>query len=82
MDRYINELGSSSRKPREVKSKLDGYKEIVIDKVDTFGANSMAIFKFIQKKGYTGGYQTVNSFVNAHKKAEVKKATIRFDTNP
>lgn len=82
VDKYINKSGDLSRKSREVKSKLDAYKEIVIDKVDNYGSNSMAVFKFIQKKGYEGGYQTVNNFVKNHRKSEVKKATIRFDTSP
>jgi len=80
--KYINESGNPSRKSRQVKSKLDDFKETIIDKVDSYGSESMAVFKFIEKKGYTGGYQTVNNFVNSHKKSEVKKATIRFDTSP
>lgn len=82
VDKYINDLEVPFRKPREAKSKLDDFKEIIIDKVDSYGSKSMAVFKFIQKKGYTGGYQTVNNFVNSHKKSEIKKATIRFDTSP
>ena len=82
VDRYLREADASSRKPREVKNKLDGYKEIIMDKADNFGSNSMAIFKFIQKKGYRGGYQTVNNFLNSYKRFEIKKATIRFDTSP
>ncbi|WP_202708633.1 IS21 family transposase [Sporosalibacterium faouarense] len=81
VDKYLKEV-DSSRKSREVKSKLDGFKEVVIDKVDNYGSNSMAVFKFIEKKGYEGGYQTVNNFVKNHKKSEIKKATIRFDTSP
>ena len=82
VDRYLNDEGAGSRKPRELKGKIDEFKEIIIDKVDNWGSNSMAVFKFIQKKGYSGGYHTVNNFVKNHKKEEVKKATIRFDTNP
>lgn len=82
VERYISNLGNEIRKPRESKSKLDKYKEIVIDKVDNYGSKSMAVFKFIQKKGYDGGYQTVNNFIKNHRKSEVKKATIRFDTSP
>jgi hypothetical protein len=42
----------------------------------------MAVFKFIEKKGYDGGYHTVNNFIKNHKKTEINKATIRFDTSP
>lgn len=82
IDRYINDTNTYSRKPREIKSKLDDFKEIITDKVDNWGSNSMAVFKFIEKKGYDGGYHTVNNFIQKHKKTEVNKATIRFDTSP
>lgn len=82
IDRYLKESDTTFRKPRQVKTKLDEYKEIIMDKADNYGSNSMAIFKFIQKKGYTGGYQTVNNFLKSYRKSEVKKATIRFDTSP
>lgn len=42
----------------------------------------MAVFKFIQKKGYKGKYSTVAAFVKYHKDDEVNKATIRFETVP
>lgn len=42
----------------------------------------MAVYKFIEKKGYTGKYSIVADFVKRHKNAEVKKTTIRFETNP
>ncbi len=82
VERYINGTSTESRKPREIKSKIDDFQEIIIDKVDNWGSSSMAVFKFIQKKGYEGGYHTVNNFVKKHKKEEIKKATIRFDTSP
>lgn len=82
IDRYINGKNNDVRKPREVKSKINDFKEIITDKVDNWGSNSMAVFKFIQKKGYEGGYHTVNNFIKDHKKTEINKATIRFDTSP
>lgn len=82
IDKYINGLSNESRKPREIKSKIEDFEEVIIDKVDNWGSNSMAVYKYIQKKGYNGGYHTVNNFVKEHKKEEIKKATIRFDTSP
>lgn len=61
---------------------LDDYKSIVINKTDVHGATAMAVFRFIQKKGFQGSYSTVAAFVNQHKSAEIKKATIRFETTP
>lgn len=83
VDKYLQEgVMSSRRKKREYESKLDDYKSIIIDKVDTYGATAMAVYKFIQKKGYSGGYGIVNNFVKKHKKEELHKATIRFETAP
>ena len=48
---------------RVYESVLDDYKSIIIDKVDTYGATAMAIFKFIEKKGYKGKYSTVAVFI-------------------
>lgn len=70
------------RKKREYTSKLDDFKTTIINKVDMHGASAMAVFKFIQKKGYTGKYSIVSDFVRNHKNEEIKKATIRFETSP
>jgi transposase/putative transposon-encoded protein len=67
---------------RKYSSVLDEYKSTVIDKVDVHGATAMAVFKFIQKKGYKGKYSTVAAFVKKHKTEEIKKATMRFETTP
>ncbi|WP_193708451.1 IS21 family transposase [Alkalibaculum sporogenes] len=83
--RYLEiESGELVQKPsnRTYISKLDDYKEIIIDKVDKYGATAMAAYTFIQKKGYTGKYSTVAAFVKKHKKNQIHKATIRFETGP
>ncbi|SET78032.1 hypothetical protein SAMN05660297_03622, partial [Natronincola peptidivorans] len=41
VEKYINNSGDVARKSREVKSKLDDYKEIIMDKVDSYGSKSM-----------------------------------------
>ncbi len=85
IDRYLKiqsgEIEQKQRK-RVYTSKLDGYKEIITNKVDVYGCSAMAAYKFIQKKGYDGKYSLVADFVSKHKDSEVKKATIRFETNP
>lgn len=85
VDRYIK-IANGELKPKErthtYKSKLDDYKETIINKVDNYGCTAMSVYKFIQKKGYTGKYSIVADFVSKHKDNEVKKATIRFETNP
>ena len=77
--RYLE--GYELKKKRKIlkKSKLDKFKETIISKLE-IGCTSMAIFKFIQKDGYTGSYSLVADFVQKHKEEQIKKATIRFET--
>lgn len=85
IDRYLKiESGelTPQKSNRVYKSLLDDYKSIIIEKVDTYGATAMAVFRFIKKKGYQGKYSTVAAFINNHKGIEVKKATVRFETTP
>jgi hypothetical protein len=39
---------------RVYKSLIYNYKSIIIKKVDTYGTTAMAIYKFIENKGYKG----------------------------
>ena len=66
-----------SENRREYHSKLDDYKGIIIDKVDTYGCTAMAIYKFIKIKGYEGKYSIVADFVKHHKEQEIKKGRFR-----
>lgn len=66
-----------SKKP----SKLDGFRELISEKVD-LGCSGYAIFRFIQSKGYTGKYSILRDFIFSIKQERTKKATIRFETNP
>lgn len=85
IDRYIRIQSGEFIPPensRVYHSKLDNYKGIIIDKVDTYGCTAMAAYKFIVQKGYEGKYSIVADFVKQHKEQETRKATIRFETNP
>ena len=85
IDRYLK-INSGELKPKKssrvYESFIDDYKSIIIEKVDTFGATAMAVYKFIDKKGYKGKYSTVAAFINKHKNVEIQKATVRFETTP
>lgn len=85
IDRYLKIQSGElipKKSSRLYQSKLDDYKGLIIDKVDTYGCTAMAVYKFILTKGYTGKYSIVADFVKKHKEVESKKATIRFETNP
>nr|WP_172686367.1 IS21 family transposase [Macrococcus caseolyticus]AIU53930.1 putative integrase [Macrococcus caseolyticus] len=46
------------------------------------GCTAMAIFKYIEKKGYKGRYTILREYCKNKKLNETKKATIRVETNP
>lgn len=79
--RYLEGYKPKKKIKKKKESKLDEFKEIIISKLE-IGCTSMAIFKFIQKNGYTGSYSLVADFVQKHKEKQIKKATIRFETAP
>jgi len=62
-------------------SKLDSYKAVIEEKY-SLGCNAKAIFCFIKKKGFCGSYTIVKRFCKQIKAEEIRKATIRFETNP
>lgn len=67
---------------REYKTKLEGFESVIKEKIDKHGCSAMAVYKFIQKKGFDGKYTIVADFVRNHKDKEIKKATIRYETAP
>ena len=79
--RYMDGYVPKKRRKRNITSKLEEFKGIIISKVE-IGCSGMAIFKFIQKAGYQGSYSLVEAFIKQHKDEQIKKATIRFETSP
>lgn len=79
--RYLNGYTPANKDKIQRVSKLDDFKAIIISKLE-IGCTSMAIFKFIQKEGYSGSYSLVADFVQKYKDEQIKKATIRFETAP
>lgn len=62
-------------------SKLDPFKDLITEKFYD-GCTASAIYHFIKKQGYTGGYTILGDFCRKLKVNATKKATIRFETNP
>lgn len=84
VDRYIK-LKEGQIPPKErapSKSLLDDYKETILDKVDRHGASAVSVYHFIQKKGYQGKYSILAEFIRKHKREQIRKATVRFETSP
>lgn len=71
------------KNPRKKKTtKLDGYKEIIEDKVEKYSATAKSIFEFIKERGFEGEYGIVKKYVREIKSQNKKKATMRFETMP
>lgn len=62
-------------------SKLDEYREIIIEKLDRH-CTRYSIYEFIKELGYTGHYTILADFCRKYVQDQTKKATIRFETNP
>ena len=62
-------------------SKLDEFKTLIQEKLK-LGCKYNSIYYFIKSKGYTGKYTILRDYCTMYKINEVKKATIRFETNP
>lgn len=76
-----NELERLKKRQQNKKaSKLDPFKEIINKKIE-LGCTAMAIFKYIEKKGYEGKYTILREYCKNKKQNETKKATIRVETN-
>lgn len=71
---YERELAGKPKNKQSIvrPSKLDGFREIITEKY-TAGCSAMSIFKFIQKRGFTGRYTIVREFCRNFKQAETHK---------
>lgn len=78
---YYGNTGPT-RKAAIKKSILDDYKATIESKLDNCSASAMAIYRYIEKEGYTGKYGLVKKYVREYKNIQTKKATIRFETLP
>lgn len=79
--RYFETRNESNTVKLPRPSILDPYRDIIEDKLH-IPCTATAIYKFIKKKGYGGCYSLVKRYCNKFKNERLKKATIRFETNP
>lgn len=77
-----NENGQPKKKEKATrKSKLDLFKSVIDEKL-MMGCSAKSIFKFIERKGFTGKYTIVREYCKEHKEDKIKKATIRVTHQP
>ena len=76
------EVKEGDAKPQKQKkqrpSLLDPYRDVIKAKLE-LNCSAMAIFKFIQKKGFQGQYTIVKTYCASIRKARTHKATIRVE---
>ena len=63
-------------------SKLDEYKDLIIEKIDKLQVTAKAVYEFIKTKGYNGSYETVKIFIRKHRKKVYKETFIRVLRTP
>jgi transposase len=67
-----------SRKP----SKLDGYREYIIQRLQEYPLSAKRIYREIQEKGFTGKYTIVKDFVREVRPKAKVHAVYYIDTRP
>lgn len=63
-------------------SKLDGFKEYIVERLNEYPLSAVRLFEEIREKGYTGGYTVVKDFVRSVKPNLGVPAVLRFETKP
>ena len=67
-----------SKKP----SKLDGYREYIIDRLKEYPLSASRIYREIQERGFTGKYTIVKDFVHEIRPTIGVPAIYRYETKP
>ena len=80
---YLNKGSPPTKKDNQpVPSKLDPYKQIILDKFDD-NVPVTGIYMFLKKrKGYTGSYSLITRFLRVEDRKRTHQAIIRFETEP
>lgn len=73
----------TSRKPRKVVKKIDGFEEIIKEKSLKYNAPAIAIYNLLKNDyGFTGSYSTIKAYVHTIKEEKQNEVTVRFETIP
>jgi transposase len=83
--RRLLEGGQRQRKPRELLSKLDPFREYILTRMlaeEDPVNNAEVIYDEICAKGYTGGRSILKEFMQPFRQMSKQKVTERFETPP
>jgi transposase len=67
-----------SKKP----SKLDGYREYIIQRLHEYPLSAKRFYREIQEKGFTGKYTIVKDFIREVRPKATVPAVYRYETKP
>ncbi len=75
---------ASTRKPRQVSSKLDPFREYLLARMlgEDPVTNAEVLYDEIHERGYIGGGSILKEFVHPFRTLAKEKATVRFETPP
>jgi len=83
VSKYVNaKVPPVSRKPSAKPSKLDSYKDYIIQRLNSGPLTACRIYREIQDRGFTGKYTIVKDFVRKLRPPSSVPAVYRFETKP
>jgi transposase len=82
--RLLHGEAPSTRKPRQVSSKLDPFREYLLARMlgEDPVTNTEVLYDEIHERGYIGGRSILKEFVHPFRTLAKEKATVRFETPP
>lgn len=70
------------KREKSIESKLDLYKEYLLQRMGEGCVNATVLLEEIQAQGYTGKITILRDFMRPHRKPSLAKASIRYETPP
>jgi transposase len=82
--RLLREGAQAARKPRQISSKLDPFREYLLARMVSEDpvSNAEVLYDEIRELGYRGGRSILKEFMHPFRALAKEKATVRFETPP
>ena len=82
--RLLREGAQAGRKPRQISSKLDPFREYLLGRMvgEDPVSNAEVLYDEIHELGYRGGRSILKEFMHPFRAVAKEKATVRFETPP
>jgi transposase len=82
--RLLREGAQAARKPRQISTKLDPFREYLLARMvgEDPVSNAEVLYDEIRELGYGGGRSILKEFMHPFRALAKEKATVRFETPP